>query len=40
MVHIYTPQNYHFKESEIPIIVTTEGATPPYNEGIKLPKLV
>ncbi|EWS73604.1 hypothetical protein TTHERM_000251239 (macronuclear) [Tetrahymena thermophila SB210] len=39
-ITIYTPENYDFQESEIPITVTTEGSKPGYNDGILLDPLV
>ncbi|KAL4494248.1 hypothetical protein ABPG73_018767 [Tetrahymena malaccensis] len=37
---IYTPENFDYHESEIPITVTTEGSKPGYNDGILLDPLV
>ena len=40
VVIVFTPVNYGFKESEIPIIITTEGPATGYKSGITLPALV
>lgn len=39
-VTVYTPRELSFKESEIPIVITTEGAALGYNTGIPLDPLV
>ena len=33
---MYTPLNYDFKESEIPITITTEGAKKGFFDGISI----
>jgi hypothetical protein len=40
VIILYTPRDYNFKESEIPITITTVGADPGFKEGITLPPLV
>jgi hypothetical protein len=40
VIILHTPRDYNFKESEIPITITTEGADPGFNEGITIPPLV
>ncbi|KAL4462636.1 hypothetical protein ABPG74_000466, partial [Tetrahymena malaccensis] len=37
---IYTPEDFDYQSSEIPITVTTEGAKPGYTDGIQLDPLV
>jgi hypothetical protein len=37
---IYTPADYTFKESEIPITITTVGAAPGQSVGIPVPSIV
>ncbi|KAL4462643.1 hypothetical protein ABPG74_000473 [Tetrahymena malaccensis] len=37
---IYTPENFDYQESEVPITVTTEGSKPNFSDGILLDPLV
>ncbi|KAL4505213.1 hypothetical protein ABPG72_016280 [Tetrahymena utriculariae] len=39
-ITIYTPEDFNYQNSEIPITVTTEGAKPGYTDGIPLDPLV
>jgi hypothetical protein len=39
-IKVYTPENYEFHESEIPISITTEGATHPFQEGLTISPVI
>ncbi|KRW99610.1 hypothetical protein PPERSA_03411 [Pseudocohnilembus persalinus] len=39
-IYVNTPENYAFKESEIPITITSQGATSGYDTGITIDKIV
>jgi hypothetical protein len=39
-VTIFTPVNFNFRESEVPLTITTEGYQQPFNQGITIDTLV
>lgn len=40
LITIFTPQDYNFQSSEVPLTITTEGYTLPENQGITIDTLV